>query len=191
MSNLSEISDALNLLEESGANRENITVLHCTTNYPAMMSEINLRAMVTIRNEFQCAVGYSDHSLGSEVALGAVALGATIIEKHFTLDKNLPGPDHKASLNPNELKDFVYRIRNLEKAMGNGDKVPTDSELVNMKIARRSIVASAPIAKGEIFSSSNLTSKRPGIGISPMRLPRIIGTFANRSYGIDDLIEEE
>ena len=191
MSNLKEIEDALKLLEKSGLNRNKITVLHCTTNYPAMMNEVNLRAMLTIREEFNCSIGYSDHTLGSEVALGAIALGASIIEKHFTLDKNLPGPDHKASLNPDELKDFVTRIRNLEIALGSFIKGPTESERENMKVARRSIVAGQPIAQGETFTTLNLSAKRPGTGISPMKLPSIIGKQATRAYELDELIELE
>jgi N,N'-diacetyllegionaminate synthase len=191
MSNLKEIEEALKLLETSGLNRNNITVLHCTTNYPAMMSEVNLRAMLSIKEEFNCAIGYSDHTLGSEVALGAIALGASIIEKHFTLDKNLPGPDHKASLNPEELKDFVTRIRNLEIAMGSHIKGPSASEKENMKVARRSIVACQAIARGETFTKLNLTAKRPGTGISPMEMPSIIGKQATRAYKPDELIELE
>ena len=191
MSNLKDIEEALKLLETSGLNRNKITILHCTTNYPAMMSEVNLRAMLTIKEEFNCAIGYSDHTPGSEVALGAIALGASIIEKHFTLDKNFTGPDHKASLNPEELKDFIARIRNLEIAMGSFIKGPSESEKENMKVARRSIVASQAIARGETFTKMNLTAKRPGTGISPMEIPSIIGKQAKRSYEPDELIELE
>ncbi|CAN2170630.1 SpsE Sialic acid synthase [Candidatus Nanopelagicaceae bacterium] len=191
MSNLKEIEEALEVLEDSGLLREQITILHCTTNYPASMDEVNLRAMSTIREEFKCAVGYSDHTLGSEVALGAIALGAKVIEKHFTLDKDLPGPDHKASLNPSELTDFVSRIRNLEVAMGSFVKGPSESEKDNMKVARRSIVASQPIAQGEIFTKLNLEAKRPGTGISPMKLPFVLGKQAVRAFETDELIELE
>ena len=191
MSNLNDIHEALKLLEKSGLNRKQITILHCTTNYPAGMNEVNLRAMLTIKEEFNSAVGYSDHTLGSEVALGAIALGASVIEKHFTLDKTLPGPDHKASLNSEELIDFVKRVRNLEMAMGSYVKGPSESEKENMKVARRSIVASEPISRGEIFTNLNLTAKRPGTGISPMKLPSILGTQASREYEQDELIELE
>jgi N,N'-diacetyllegionaminate synthase len=191
MSNLNDIHEALKLLEKSGLNRKQITILHCTTNYPAGMNEVNLRAMLTIKEEFNSAVGYSDHTLGSEVALGAIALGASVIEKHFTLDKNLPGPDHKASLSPEELKNFISRIRNLELAMGSFTKGPSESEKENMKIARRSIVAKQGILPGQVFTEFNLTAKRPGTGISPMELPSIIGKIATRAYEPDELIDLE
>ena len=191
MANLAEIEEALDLLVASGSDRNKITILHCTTNYPAEVSEVNLRAMLTIQEKFQCAVGYSDHTLGSEISLGAIALGASVIEKHFTLDKNLPGPDHKASLSPNELKDFVSRIRTLEIALGSFIKGPTESEKDNMKVARRSIVASQPIAQGETFTSLNLAAKRPGTGTSPMKIPFLLGRQATRSYEPDEFVEIE
>lgn len=189
MCNLADIKAALEVLEGAGASRNQITILHCTTNYPAGPEEVNLRAMITIKNEFACAVGYSDHTLGSEISLGAIAMGATVIEKHFTLDKELPGPDHSASLNPEELQNFVRQIRNLELGLGSTEKKATSSEVENMKVARRSLVASKSIKKGEAFSEDNLKAKRPGTGVSPMQLPMMIGMLAQRSYNPDELID--
>ncbi|EMK10353.1 MULTISPECIES: N-acetylneuraminate synthase [Leptospira] len=189
MANLGEIESALNVLINSGSSLENITILHCTTEYPAPFHEVNLYAMETLKSAFRTKVGYSDHTVGIEVAIAAVALGATVIEKHFTLDKNLPGPDHKASLEPNELKMMVSSIRNIETSMGDGIKKPSSSERKNIPIARKSIVATRNISKGEIFSKSNITTKRPGDGLSPMNWDMVIGKQARRDFQIDELIE--
>lgn len=188
MANLGEIEDALDALREVGTEHENITVLHCNTEYPTSMHDVNLRAMQTIARAFNVRVGYSDHTLGIEVPIAAVVLGATVIEKHFTIDKNMEGPDHKASLEPNELKAMVHAIRNIEKALGNGIKKPSASELKNKPIARKSIVAARDIKKGETFTEENLTTKRPGTGISPMRWDEVIGQKVNRNYRKDDVI---
>jgi N,N'-diacetyllegionaminate synthase len=188
MADLGEIEDALDVLMEAGTEIENITVLHCNTGYPTLMDDVNLRAMLTIAEAFGVRVGYSDHTLGIEVAIAAVAMGATIIEKHFTLDKNMEGPDHKASLEPDELKAMVRAIRNVEKALGNGIKKPSPSELKNKPIARKSIVAARNIQKGETFTEENLTVKRPGMGISPMRWDEVIGRKAKRDYKVDEVI---
>jgi N,N'-diacetyllegionaminate synthase len=188
MSTLKEIEEALSVLEKNGAKLENITVLHCTTNYPATMDEVNLNAMTTIGREFGVKFGYSDHTIGIEVAIAAVALGATVIEKHFTLDRNLPGPDHKASLQPQELGLLVEGIRNIEVAMGDGLKRPTESELANKIVARKSLVAIRDIKKGELFSEANLAAKRPGSGISPMEWDSLIGTRAAKDFLKDELI---
>ncbi|PJZ45526.1 N-acetylneuraminate synthase [Leptospira brenneri] len=189
MSTLGEIEAALTVLEEQGTLRENITVLHCTTEYPAPLAEVNLRAMESIRVALGLRVGYSDHTEGIEISLAAVSLGATIIEKHFTLDKSLPGPDHKASLEPQELNNLVRGIRNIEEAFGDGIKRPFPSEIRNMSIARKSIVAKENIGKGEVFSEQNITTKRPGNGISPMRWNEVIGKIAVKDFREDDLIE--
>ena len=188
MSTLNEIDDALSALVKNGAKLEDITVLHCTTDYPARMKEVNLSAMTAIGREFGVKVGYSDHTIGIEVSIAAVALGATIIEKHFTLDRNLPGPDHKASLEPEELRLLVQGIRNIETAMGDGMKRPTESELANKQVARKSLVASKRIQKGELLSEVNVAVKRPGSGISPMEWDSIIGTVATTDFSEDDLI---
>jgi len=190
MSNMDEIESAINVLEESGTHRSKITVLHCTTAYPAPMSDVNLRAMQSIQNRFNVAVGYSDHTLGIEIPIAAVALGATVIEKHFTTDRSLPGPDHKASLEPAELKAMVDGIRNVEKALGDGLKRLMPSELTNLPMARKSIIASLPIKTGDIFTEHNLTAKRPGTGISPMEWNKLLGSKANRDYLADELIDE-
>ena len=190
MSNMGEIEAAINVLEASGTPRSKITVLQCTTAYPVPISDVNLRAMQSIQNKFNVAVGYSDHTLGIEIPIAAVALGATIIEKHFTTDRSQPGPDHKASLEPSELKSMVDGIRNVEKALGDGDKRRMPSEITNLPIARKSIVASRPISAGMIFSEQNLTVKRPGTGISPMEWNNLIGRAANRDYLADELINE-
>ncbi len=189
MATLDEIGAALGLLEQAGAPRDAITVLHCTTDYPAAMSDVNLRAMLAIKEKFGVKVGYSDHTQGIEVAIGATALGAQLIEKHFTLDRTLPGPDHKASLEPSELKAMVAAIRNIEIALGDGNKQPTANELRNVAIARKSLVAARPIKEGEIFTADNLGVKRPGSGISPMRLDELIGKQASRDYRIDEVIQ--
>ena len=190
MSNIDEIEAAINVLEESGTSRSKITVLHCTTAYPVPMSDVNLRAMQSIQNKFNVAVGYSDHTLGIEIPIAAVALGATIIEKHFTTDRSLPGPDHKASLEPTELKAMIDGIRNIEKALGDGVKRLMPSEITNLPIARKSIVASRPINTGAIFTEHDLTAKRPGTGISPMEWNKLIGSTAKKEYLADELIDE-
>lgn len=189
MANLGEIEDALDILTESGTKKEDITVLHCNTEYPTPFEDVNLKAMITIKKAFNTKVGYSDHTKEIEVPIAAVALGAEVIEKHFTLDKNLPGPDHKASLEPQELKEMVKCIRNVEKALGDGIKKPSKSEMKNISIVRRSIVAKRDIKKGEIFSEENLTVKRPGYGISPMRWSEVIGKTAQKDYKKDEIIE--
>ena len=188
MSNLQEAGDALTVLINSGTLKENITVLHANTMYPTPMEDVNLNAMQTIHKEFGVAVGYSDHTLGIEVDIAAVAMGASIIEKHFTLDKAMEGPDHKASLEPEELKAMVSAIRNIEKALGSNEKILSPSEEVNLNIARKSIVASCPIRKGELLSEKNISTKRPGTGISPMKWDEIIGTIATKSYQMDESI---
>ena len=190
MSNIDEIEAAINVLEESGTHRSKVTVLHCTTAYPVPMSDVNLRAMQSIQNKFKVAVGYSDHTLGIEIPIAAAALGATIIEKHFTTDRSLPGPDHKASLEPAELTAMIDGIRNIEKALGNGVKCLMPSELMNIAIARKSIVASRPINTGTIFTEHDLTAKRPGTGISPMEWNKLIGSTAKKEYLADELIDE-
>jgi N,N'-diacetyllegionaminate synthase len=189
MATLGEIEEAIDALEHAGTLRSSLTVLHCTTEYPAPMHEVNLRAMQSIHAAFGLAVGYSDHTPGIEVAIAAVAMGATVIEKHFTLDRNLPGPDHKASLEPKELKAMVAAIRNIEIALGDGIKRLTPSETSNKPVARKSLVATQPIKAGEIFSPKNTTAKRPGTGISPMRWDEIMGRPASRDFAQDELIE--
>jgi len=188
MSNLKEIGDALAVLTNAGTLNENITVLHANTMYPTPMEDVNLNAMQTIHKEFGVAVGYSDHTIGIEVDIAAVAMGASIIEKHFTLNKAMEGPDHKASLEPEELKAMVSAIRNIEKALGSNEKILSPSEEVNLNIARKSIVASCPIRKGELLSEKNISTKRPGTGISPMKWDEIIGTIATKSYQMDESI---
>lgn len=188
MASLGEIESALIVLEAGGISRDHITVLHCNTEYPTPMTDVNLRAMRNIGQAFELAVGYSDHTSGIEVAIAAVALGATVIEKHFTLDRSLPGPDHAASLEPCELKALVDGIRNIELAMGDGIKRASPSEIRNMQTARKSIVAGRPICKGEVFSAENITTKRPGTGMSPMRWDEVIGRQATRDYVPDEQI---
>jgi N-acetylneuraminate synthase len=189
MANLGEVEAAIQVIEASGTPRHLITILHCTTEYPTPMEDVNLRAMLSMKQAFGVAVGYSDHTPGIEVAIAAVALGATVIEKHFTLDRSLAGPDHKASLEPHELKAMVKAIRNIEVALGDGVKQPSRSELKNKPIARKSIVARHEIKAGELFSEENLAAKRPGTGISPMCWDEIIGKIARRSFAVDELIE--
>ena len=189
MSDLGEVGNAIKTLEDAGTTRSKITALHCTTAYPAPMNDVNLSAMLSIQKAFGVSVGYSDHSEGIEVAIAAVALGAKVIEKHFTLDKTLPGPDHKASLEPDELKKMITAIRNIELALGDGVKKIMPSELKNRQVARQSIVAKANIKKGEALSETNITTKRAGSGISPMRWDQIIGSKANRDYSIDEIID--
>ncbi|PJZ28672.1 N-acetylneuraminate synthase [Leptospira kmetyi] len=189
MSTLGEIESAISVLEKAGTKRENITVLHCNTEYPTPFSDVNLLAMRSIAESFKVQVGYSDHTAGIEVSIAAVALGASVIEKHFTLDRSLPGPDHKASLEPEELKTMIRSIRNIEQSLGDGIKRPSQSEAKNISIARKSLVAANPIRSGEIFSYENLTAKRPGNGISPMRLDEIVGLKAKRDFSEDELID--
>jgi len=189
MADLGEIEDALLVLMKAGTTPENITVLQCNTEYPTPFEDVNLNAMVTIKSAFQgIQVGYSDHTRGIEVPIAAVALGATVIEKHFTLDRTMEGPDHWASLDPNELKSMVTAIRNIEKAMGNGMKKPSPSELKNKPIARKSIVAARNIEKGEVFTEENLTVKRPGTGVNPMRWDEILGRKASANFDKDQSI---
>jgi N,N'-diacetyllegionaminate synthase len=189
MAVLGEIEAAIDVLEQAGTLRANITVLHCTTEYPTPMEEVNLRAMQNIRVAFGVEVGYSDHTKGIEVAIAAVAMGASVIEKHFTLDCNLSGPDHKASLEPAELKAMVAAIRNIEVALGDGVKRLTASEVRNKPVARKSLVASQAIKAGEVFTTENLTTKRPGTGVSPMRWGEFIGHKALRDFSEDELVE--
>lgn len=188
MADITEIQAALDVLFLAGANKDKITLLHCNTEYPTPMHDVNLRAMETLSTNLGLQVGYSDHTLGIEVPVAAVALGAKVIEKHFTLDRKMEGPDHRASLEPVELKAMVRAIRNIEKALGSKGKKPTASELANRPIARKSIVAARSIAKGEAFNESNLTVKRPGIGISPMQWHTIIGKSAPKNFEQDELI---
>jgi N,N'-diacetyllegionaminate synthase len=188
MADIGEIEDALDVLISSGTCKDNITVLHANTEYPTPMCDVNLKAMQTIAKTFKVKVGYSDHTLGIEVPIAAVAMGAVVIEKHFTLDKTMAGPDHKASLEPDELKAMVRSIRNIERALGNGIKKASPSETPNMLIARKSIIAFQSIAKGEKFTCENIGIKRPGNGISPMRWDEVIGTFAQKDYQEDELI---
>lgn len=188
MADIGEIEDALDILINAGTKKENIIVLHANTMYPTPMEDVNLKAMVTIGNTFDIAFGYSDHTLGIEVDIAAVALGACCIEKHFTLDKTMEGPDHKASLEPDELKAMVKAIRNIELALGSSIKKPSKSEMPNMKIARKSIIAKMDIKKGELLSENNLAIKRPGSGINPMRWDEIVGSIATKDYKEDELI---
>ncbi|MFC2476183.1 MAG: N-acetylneuraminate synthase [Catonella sp.] len=187
MAELKEVEEAVNVLKENGAGE--ITLLHCTTEYPAPFDSVNLKAMNTLREKLGTKVGYSDHTTGIEVVVAAVSLGATVIEKHFTLNRNLEGPDHKASLEPEELEVMVNKIRIIEKALGDGIKRAAEAEKKNIAIARKSIVAAKDIKKGEILSEDNITTKRPGNGISPMQWFEVLGTEAIRDFGEDELIE--
>ena len=189
MANIGEIKSALEILEKNGTPREKITILHCNTEYPTPMEDVNLRAMLSIKETFGVSVGYSDHTLGIEIPIAAVAMGATVIEKHFTLNRKQPGPDHQASLEPHELRAMVKAIRNIEKALGDVEKKPSPSEIKNIPIVRKSIVAKKIIKKGEKFSNENLTVKRPGTGISPMLWDTIINQKSKKDYIIDELIE--
>lgn len=189
MATMQEIKDAVTLLKKAGTAKHKISILHCNTQYPTPMGDVNLRAMVSIAKEFDVKVGYSDHTLGIEIPIAAVALGATIIEKHFTLDKTMPGPDHPASLEPKDLQNMVTAIRNVERAMGSSVKKPSPSEKANRNIVRKSIVASSHIKKGECFTDSNLTCKRPGTGLSPMAWDKIIGTRALHDFHADEMIK--
>lgn len=187
MSTLDEIGEAIDLLQKYGSGK--ITLLHCTTEYPTPYQHVNLNAMSTLRERFGLDIGYSDHTLGIEIPIAAVALGAVIIEKHFTLSREMEGPDHKASLEPDELKEMVQSIRKLEKALGDGKKQPTDVEEKNAMVARKSIIAGKDIRKGELLTEENLTTKRPGTGISPMKWNEILGTVAIRDFKKDELVE--
>lgn len=190
MATMEEIQDAVNVFKLAGFQNQDITILHCNTEYPTPMSDVNLKAMLHIQQHFGTAVGYSDHTLGIEVPIAAVALGATMIEKHFTLNKNMEGPDHIASLEPSELKAMVSAIRNIEKALeGTGLKAPSPSEIKNIAIARKSIVAARHIQKGETFTEENLTVKRPGTGISPMKWNDVIGKISTQNFSEDQIIE--
>lgn len=187
MSTTKEIESALSVIHKYC--NAKIVLLHCNTEYPTPYEDVNLLALRQMREYFKCEVGYSDHTLGIEIPIAAAALGAAVIEKHFTLDRNMEGPDHKASLEPDELADMVARIRHVEQALGTGEKIPSPSEKKNIAVARKSIVAACPIKKGEVFSETNLTTKRPGTGISPMRWTQVLGTRAVRDFTEDELIE--
>ena len=187
MCTMKDIEDAMEILQDN--NCGDITLLHCTTEYPTPYEDVNLKAIETLKKKFNVSVGYSDHTKGIEIPIAAVAMGATVIEKHFTLDRNMEGPDHKASLEPNELKAMVSAIRNVELATGTGEKKPAESEIKNMLIARKSIIAKSSIKKGEIFTEGNLTVKRPGNGISPMKWFEVMGQAAIRDFKEDELIE--
>lgn len=188
MGTLGEIEKALSVLINAGSKKEYITLLHATTMYPTPMNEVNLNAMLTIKNAFNIKVGYSDHTMGIEIPIAAVALGATVIEKHFTISRDMEGPDHKASLEPKELKQMVEAIKNIEKAMGNGEKIPQQSEILNKKVVRKSIVANREIKKGEILSEDNLSTKRVGSGLSSELWYEIVGLKANYEFQKDELI---
>jgi N,N'-diacetyllegionaminate synthase len=190
MSTMTDIEKAVNVFLSAGISKKNISILHCNTEYPTKMKDVNLLAMLSIEKKFDTKIGYSDHTLGTEVPIAAVALGAKIIEKHFTLDRSFPGPDQLASLEPNELKIMVDAIRNIELAIsGSGEKVPSASEYKNLEIARKSIVAKTNILKGEVFSEKNITTKRPGNGLSPMQWDNVVGKIAHKNFNEDDLIE--
>lgn len=185
---MDEIRQALATLMQHGLTKEQITLMHCNTEYPTPYEDVNLRAMLTMRDEFKVRVGYSDHTQGIEVPIAAVALGAEVIEKHFTLSRTLPGPDHKASLEPAELKAMVAAIRHIEQSLGDGQKRVSPSEAKNIAIARKSIVASRAIRQGELLTEENITAKRPGTGISPMRWNEVIGTQAIRDFAEEEEI---
>lgn len=189
MCELADIEAALNVLLEFGVKKEQITILHCNTEYPTPFADVNLKAMLEIGEKFSVQIGYSDHTKGIEVPIAVVALGATVIEKHFTLDKNMEGPDHKASLEPDELKAMVSAIRNIEQALGSGHKTISESERKNIEIARKSIVAACHIKAGELLTEENLTVKRPGNGINPMRWNEVVGTRAIQNFNEEDPIE--
>jgi N,N'-diacetyllegionaminate synthase len=189
MSTMDDIENAMAVLVDNGLNKNDITILHCNTEYPTPFENVNLRAMQAIADRFKVKVGYSDHTQGIEIPVAAVALGATVIEKHFTLSRDMEGPDHKASLEPDELKAMVVAIRNVEKALGNRKKQVTDSERKNMDIARKSIIAAKDIKKDDVFGEDNITVKRPGNGISPMRWEEVLGKTAKKDFREDELIE--
>ncbi len=191
MADLNEIQLAIEVLSNYKLTRENITILHCTSQYPASFENINLRAITSMKKKFNLNIGYSDHTLGAEASIAAVSLGATIIEKHITLDSNMPGPDHKASMEPKDFQDMVSAIRNIERGLGNGIKAPTSEELEMRTVARKSLVANKKIEKGEIFTQENLTVKRPGNGVSPMSINEVIGTKAVYSFEENDLLKYE
>lgn len=187
MCTMQEVREAVTVLKDNGAGK--ISLLHCTTDYPTDYVDVNLKAMLSLHKEFGVETGYSDHTRGIEVPVAAVAMGARIIEKHFTLDRNMPGPDHRASLEPDELEGMIRSIRNIEQALGSGEKIPCPSEIPNIIVARKSIVAKCEIKAGEIFTENNLTTKRPGNGISPMKWESLLGLKAVRDFKEDELIE--
>ena len=189
MANMKEIEDALDILVGAGTRKDNITILHANTMYPTPMEDVNLNAMLTIQKEFGVSIGYSDHTLGIEVDIAAVAMGASCIEKHFTLNKTMKGPDHKTSLEPEELKAMVSAIRNIEKALGSSEKKPSPSESANIDIVRKSIVASKEIQKGDFLTEKNIATKRPGNGISPMKWDKVLGSKAIKDYRVDEMID--
>ena len=189
MSSMDEIEAALTVLELGGLTRDQVTVLHCTSSYPVPMRDVNLSAMLTIKNKIRVNVGYSDHTTGIEIAIAAVSMGAQVVEKHFTLDRKLPGPDHKASIEPRELREMVSAIRNIETALGGGQKEISESEKENILVVRKSIVAASRISKGERFSEINITTKRPGTGINPMNWPEVIGKCAKKDFEPEEFIE--
>ena len=189
MSTLDEVGEALKILNDNGIEKKMITVLQCNTAYPTQMEHVNLNAMISIKKNFGVKIGYSDHTLGIEIPIAAVAMGAKVIEKHFTLDRKMLGPDHSASLNPNELKEMVVAIRNVEKAMGSGIKYPSQSEIKNISVVRKSIVALKDINIGDEFTENNLSIKRPGTGISPMKWDEYLGKYSDKNYKKDDLIK--
>ena len=189
MANMEEIRDALRALVDAGLDKRDLCILHCNTQYPTPMEDVNLKAMLTIKEQFDVEVGYSDHTMGIEIPIAAVALGAKVIDKHITLDRNMIGPDHSSSLEPVEFKDMVKSIRNIEKSLGDGIKRPSASEIKNIPIIRKSIVASMPIKKGDRLSSMNIAIKRPGTGLSPMKWDDLLGLPAKKDFKIDDLIE--
>jgi len=191
MATMQEVQNAFEVLLTYGTHKDNITVLHANTMYPTPMEDVHLRAMQTLEKSLHVKVGYSDHTLGIEVPIAAVAMGASVIEKHFTLSRDMQGPDHKASLEPQELKAMVQAIRNIEKALGSPEKKPSPSETPNIQVARKSIVAMKPIKKGEIFTEKNLSVKRPAGGINPMRWDEILGQKAHKDYDVDMMIEEQ
>jgi N,N'-diacetyllegionaminate synthase len=190
MATLEEVRSALGVLEDAGLPRRDVTVLQCTTEYPADPAGVDLRAMLSMRDELGVRVGYSDHTMGTAIAVAAAALGAEVIEKHFTLDRGLPGPDQSASLEPVELERLVRAIRDVESALGEGRKRPSAVEVENAKVARKSLVAARDIVAGEEFTPENVTAKRPGTGMSPLRWDGVIGTLASRAYSRDELLEE-
>jgi len=189
MSTMKEIGDALKVLIQNGTQKKNITVMHCNTEYPTPIEDVNLKAMISIKKKFNINVGYSDHTMGIDISLWAVAMGAKVIEKHITLNRNLPGPDHKASITEKELKLMITKIKKIEIVLGKEVKKPSKSEKKNINIARNSLVASKSIKKGEKFTYNNITAKRPGTGISPMRIKKIIGKKAKFFFLYDDLIK--
>lgn len=188
MCTLQEVGEAVRILEAEGVDRQDVTLLQCNTEYPTPYGDVNLRAMLKMQEAFGVTVGYSDHTKGIEIPLAATALGAAVIEKHFTLDRQMEGPDHKASLEPQELKEMIQSIRHIEQAMGDGEKRPSKSEKKNIPVARKSVVAKTEIRRGEVFTEENLTLKRPGTGISPMKWEEIIGRKADRDYREDEQI---